>query len=203
MSVSVFRWTVIASVCPTSVMKRVSKESRHIGVCVLNEPEWQHSLTESETGVMTSYVTSLKRCHVISARISQTSWNIITSSVMYDLTLWAMLAQSVYCQCYGLLDWAVGGRFSENVITFLSSPQRPDWFWGPPNLSNGYRLLFSWGCSSRESDHSFQFIAQVKNAWSCIFTPSFIVMWCGVKRRDNFRFNLERRSGRAELRRRR
>jgi hypothetical protein len=43
----------------------------------------------------------------------------------------------------------------------------------------------------READHSPQFSAEVKNAWSYTSTPQYIFMaWCLVKHRDTFTFDL-------------
>jgi hypothetical protein len=45
---------------------------------------------------------------------------------------------------YGLDDGGVEVRVPVGSRIFYS-PHRPDWLWGPPNLSSGYRGLFPWG----------------------------------------------------------
>jgi hypothetical protein len=43
----------------------------------------------------------------------------------------------------------------------------------------------------READHSLPSSAEVKNAWSYTFTPSYVFMaWCFVKQKNNFTFIL-------------
>jgi hypothetical protein len=45
---------------------------------------------------------------------------------------------------YWLDDRGVRGRVPVESRIF-TSPCHPDWLWGPPNLSDGYRGLFPWG----------------------------------------------------------
>jgi hypothetical protein len=139
-------------------MQRVSNVSRPIGVCVLNEPAWQHSLTESETRVVTSYVTPLKRCHVISARISQTSWNIITSSVMYRFN---PLGSGVSSVSIVTQLWVVGLGSRGSIFRkgHLHSAQTD---FGAHNWIGGYPMQCIPGIAAVNVT-----IAQVKNACSC------------------------------------
>jgi hypothetical protein len=54
----------------------------------------------------------------------------------------------------------------------FSSPPRPDRLWVLfILLSNGFQGLFPWGVKRSETDPSLPSSADVKNAWSCTFTP--------------------------------
>jgi hypothetical protein len=105
----------------------------------------------------------------------------------------------------------IGGSSSGGGWEFSSSPQHPDWLWGPHSLlSNGYSAL-SLGIKlpGREADHSPPSSAAVKNAWAIpplLNTPSsrgaqlnhragvaydyFIILWQdnegGIKRAGKY-----------------
>jgi hypothetical protein len=71
---------------------------------------------------------------------------------------------------YGLDDRRVGVQVPVGVRIF-TSPRRPDWLCGPPNLlSNEY------GGPVREADHSPPTSAEVKKMWIYIFTPPYAFM---------------------------
>jgi hypothetical protein len=64
-------------------------------------------------------------------------------------------------------------------------PTQPPIQWVPGALSLGVKR------QDREADHSHPSSAEVKNAWSHIFTPQYVFMaWCLLKHRDNFTFTL-------------
>jgi hypothetical protein len=66
-----------------------------------------------------------------------------------------------------------GVRFPAGEGIFFSSPQHPDWLWGPPSLY----LMDTGGCflgvkrPGPEADYSPSSIAEVKKAWNYIWTP--------------------------------
>jgi hypothetical protein len=79
----------------------------------------------------------------------------------------------------------------DNYGICFSPWARPCRHWGPPTIqwvggfpSQGEKR------PRRESDHSPQSSAEVKNAWSYTSTPQCVFMaWCLVKHRDNFTFS--------------
>jgi hypothetical protein len=78
---------------------------------------------------------------------------------------------------YGLdgREGSVGVRVPVGSRIFSSS-QRPDRFWGPPNLlSNGYRGALSPGVKrqGREADHSPSTSAEIKKTWIYTSTPPY------------------------------
>jgi hypothetical protein len=84
------------------------------------------------------------------------------------------LQSSLYNSVSILTGYELGNRGSiPDRAGPFSSPLRPDRLWGPPSLlSSGYQV-FPWGVKRLgcESDHSPQSNAEVKNAWSYIYTP--------------------------------
>jgi hypothetical protein len=87
---------------------------------------------------------------------------------------------------YGLDDR--GSIFGRGQRFFLS-PQRPDQFWDPSNLlQSGYRgAPTGVKCPGREADHSLLSSAEVKNGRVIPPLPPYVLMvWCLIKRRDNF-----------------
>jgi hypothetical protein len=67
---------------------------------------------------------------------------------------------------YGLGDRGVGIRVPV-WAEFFSSPGRPDWFWGPPNLPYNEDVKRP----EREEDHSPPANAEVKKVWIYTSTP--------------------------------
>jgi hypothetical protein len=58
---------------------------------------------------------------------------------------------------------------------FFSSPPRPDHLWGPPSP---FRWVPGTKRLGREADHSPTPTAEVRNAWSCTFTPQYVFITC-------------------------
>jgi hypothetical protein len=82
--------------------------------------------------------------------------------------------------------WMIRGSSPGRGWEFLSSPPRPDRFWGPPSLlSNGYQGgLFPWGVkrSEHEADHSSPSSAEVKMRGAIPPLLQYTLMaWCSVK----------------------
>jgi hypothetical protein len=74
---------------------------------------------------------------------------------------------------YGLDDQGVGVRVPVGSRIF-SSPRRPDWLWGSPNLlSNGYPGVKRQG---RVAAHSPPASAEVKKMWIYTSTPPYAFM---------------------------
>jgi len=64
-------------------------------------------------------------------------------------------------------------------------PTQPPIQWVPGTLSLGVKR------PEREAAHSHVSSAEVKNAWSYISTPQFVLMsWCLIQYRDNIKFTL-------------
>jgi hypothetical protein len=79
-----------------------------------------------------------------------------------------------------------GGDFSLFTIAvsrLALRPMQPPVQWVPGALSQGVKR------PGIEADHSSPPSAEVKNAWSYISTPPYILIeWCLVKHRDNFAY---------------
>jgi hypothetical protein len=73
---------------------------------------------------------------------------------------------------YGLDNRGVGVRVSVGSIIFYS-PRRPDRLWGPPSLSNGYRMVKRPG---REAEHSPKPSTEVKKIWIYTSIPPYTFM---------------------------
>jgi hypothetical protein len=79
-------------------------------------------------------------------------------------------------------------------MAYVSSPECPDQFWGPPSL-----LLFNRYCiyfleakrPERDADHSPPSVAEVKSEWSCTSAPPIRLH---DEHRENFTFLYSSRS---------
>jgi hypothetical protein len=66
-------------------------------------------------------------------------------------------------------------------LTFLSSPKRPNWLWGPPSrLFKGCRgAVPGVKRPGRDVDHLSPSSVEVKNEWSYISAPPYVPSWLG------------------------
>jgi hypothetical protein len=90
----------------------------------------------------------------------------------------------------GALRPGFESRLELGILLFAAVPRltlgptRPPTQWVLGALSPGVKLL------GREADHSPPSSAEVKNAWSYIFTHPYFMAWCLIKNRYNFTFTL-------------
>ena len=73
-----------------------------------------------------------------------------------------------YCgHCDNVMEWKIEGFHPGRSRKFISSPKRPDRFWGPPSfLLNGYRGLFFGANRPRRENLSSASSSEVKKEWS-------------------------------------
>jgi hypothetical protein len=118
----------------------------------------------------------------ISIMALYSEWYFLTSITTVSLSRWMVCME---------LDPGYGNRYSDKATDctlrdlnlgkdkhFLSLVKRPDWLWISPSLLfPSYRASFQ-GVKqrSRESYHSPQSTAQVKNGWGCTFNPLYALM---------------------------
>jgi hypothetical protein len=76
---------------------------------------------------------------------------------------------------YGQDDRGVGVRVPVRPRIF-SSPRRPDWLWGPPNLLSTGALSPGVKRLGREADHSPPTNTEVKKMWIYTTTPAYAFM---------------------------